>query len=196
MNGKNRVLSIIILLSLALGLVGPTAALAVMQPVEVQPIIYQIAAESPDLLIRVVIQKSDNSGRAFKIVESLGGKVLKELEFINAFVAEIPAGNVSNLAAHAPVAWITLDAPVESSAVKVTLQSYTVRDEFNLPGFDNNDGQADWKTPWLINAATETETNSLYYLPSEDPNAKIVSPLDVTDSLHCAIRRYPAHPEN
>ena len=74
----------------------------------------------------------------------LGGVVTKDLWIINAFAAELPAGAVPALANAAGVRWVSFDAPMRSA----TVDTETVRDEFNTEAYTGNDGTANWSDNW------------------------------------------------
>jgi serine protease AprX len=79
----------------------------------------QLASESPNQMVRVIIQKADASGEAESLVEKFGGLILKDLPIINAFAAELLAREVLNLSKSASVQWVSLDAPMEQSGKPV-----------------------------------------------------------------------------
>jgi serine protease AprX len=79
----------------------------------------QVMAENPGGTIRVIVQVTDEAHPAEQYVGHMGGRVLKELPLISAFVAEIPAQSVPQLSGMADVIWVSLDARVESTIKKV-----------------------------------------------------------------------------
>jgi serine protease AprX len=80
-----------------------------------QPELRQLALEMPDKLIAVIAQKADTSQRAEELVIELGGRVTKDLHIINAFAAEICAGEVPKLAASGTVRWVSLDGMLDGA---------------------------------------------------------------------------------
>jgi len=82
-----------------------------------------LAAARPTQTVRVIIQKvgrPDLAAERQNTVESaivqVAGIITRDLSMINAFVAEVPAGALPALAARPDVRWISLDAPVVSTA--------------------------------------------------------------------------------
>ena len=85
-----------------------------------QPLLFQLAAAEQEQIVRVIVQKNANAVGLEEQVARLGGKIIKDLGMINAFVAELPAGKVAELA-HSPyVRWINLDAPMLSAQTSST----------------------------------------------------------------------------
>jgi serine protease AprX len=103
-----------------------------------------MAAESPEQSVSVIVQKAGISNQAEALVAQLGGTVTQDLRLINAFVAEMTAGAARQLAASPSVRWVSLDAPMQSSAVSDS----TVRDEFGVASFNNNNGTNSWAAGW------------------------------------------------
>lgn len=110
--------SLIFLLGLLLvsTLLGPAVTPSDYMALKAQPILAQIAAAKPDQRVSVIVQKVDRAADLEKQVAKLGGKVTKDLSIINAFSAEISAGAVIELVRLPDVRWVSLDAPVVSSA--------------------------------------------------------------------------------
>jgi serine protease AprX len=109
----NRAIRILLLLALLAPLV-----VMVPQPVETlraQPLLLAMAAERPDEMVRVIVQKGAKDAGVDELVARLGGKVTKDLHIINAFAAEVPGKAVPNLARAVGVRWVSLDAPMEST---------------------------------------------------------------------------------
>jgi serine protease AprX len=77
------------------------------------PMLTQIAANSPDQVVSVIVQLYGDPDPAEGLVASLGGAVTRDLSIINAFSAELPAKAVPELAQSGGVRWVSLDAPVE-----------------------------------------------------------------------------------
>ena len=110
--------SLIFLLGLLLvgTLLGPAVTPSDYMALKAQPILAQIAASDPDQRVSVIVQKADRAADVEKQVSKLGGKVTKDLSIINAFSAELSAGAVIELVRLPDVRWVSLDAPVVSSA--------------------------------------------------------------------------------
>jgi serine protease AprX len=114
MRKLNKIISILMLLSLTLVVVGP-ATIITAQVSNVHPLIAQMAAETPDQVVRVIVQKTDTSNRAERLVEQLGGQVTYDLHIINAFAAEMSATDAIKLGISPLIRWVSLDAAVESA---------------------------------------------------------------------------------
>jgi len=100
---------------LVLCLISTTALLPALPQAEggnVQPILRQMAASQPETVVGLIVQKAGSGQSPEKLVRLLGGEVTKDLRIINAFAAELPAGEVERLAGDPGVRWISFDAPV------------------------------------------------------------------------------------
>jgi serine protease AprX len=95
-------------------LIGSTAEPARFQS-RLHPSVHQYILTHPDEIIRVIIQWERNPGHVTQLVESLGGKITKDLHIINALAVEIPVGAIESLACQESIRWVTLDAPVTST---------------------------------------------------------------------------------
>lgn len=129
-----RIVTLLVSLALLAGLGGswlPTARAA-----NLHPLLAQLAAESPEQTVAVIVQKAEASDRAEALVAQLGGVVTKDLRLINAFAAELTAGAARELAASPAVRWVSPDAPMNKS----TAGDLTVRDEFTNASYKNNNG--------------------------------------------------------
>ncbi|HEX2916858.1 MAG TPA: S8 family serine peptidase [Chloroflexia bacterium] len=80
--------------------------------IRLQPELAQIARQSPDQPVSIIVQKSVGEASLESQVASLGGVVTKELPIINAFSATLPASRLSTLGQTPGVKWVSLDAPV------------------------------------------------------------------------------------
>jgi serine protease AprX len=110
--------SLIFLLGLLLitTLFGPAVPPSDYMALKAQPILAQIAEADPDLLVSVIVQKVAGTSGVEEQVSRLGGKVTKDLSIINAFSAELSAGAVIELVRFPDVRWVSLDAPMQSTA--------------------------------------------------------------------------------
>ena len=79
------------------------------------PALLTIAATAPTQPVRIIVQKATALDQPEAAVARLGGVVIRELAFINAFVAQVPAVALPALAARADIRWISPDAPVANS---------------------------------------------------------------------------------
>jgi hypothetical protein len=80
--------SILVILGMALGLMGPALMPTSNYSAQAHPMVLQIAAEAPDQMVSVIVQEAGVSGDAAALVKQLGGRVTKDLHIINAFAAD------------------------------------------------------------------------------------------------------------
>src|SRR5260370_19898548 len=86
---------LLLLLAMLLPFVASTpAANAAMR---VQPELLQMAAQRPNTMVNVIVQKLGQGEGVDQMVTKLGGTVTKDLHIINAFSAEMPATPVATL---------------------------------------------------------------------------------------------------
>ncbi|MBI5031463.1 MAG: S8 family peptidase [Chloroflexi bacterium] len=85
-------------------------------PARVQPMLMQMAAEHPNTMIGIIVQKSVQDKSVEELVAKLNGAVTEDLSIINAFAATLPANTVKELAAANGVKWVSLDAPIVQTA--------------------------------------------------------------------------------
>ncbi len=107
--------SILLVLALLLGASGLGAA-PEGQTAQLQPALAELAASSPDETVRVMVAARGERTELAAQVEDLGGEVVHDLHLLNALAAEMSAGAAAELAQFSSVAWLSLDAPVVSSA--------------------------------------------------------------------------------
>lgn len=81
-----------------------------------QPDLLQIASENPSQPVSVIVQKLGQTDQAEAQVAKLGGHVTQNLGMINAFAAEMTAQSAVELSRTETVRWVSLDAPVVSTA--------------------------------------------------------------------------------
>jgi serine protease AprX len=82
----------------------------------VQPVLNRMADDNPGQLVSVIIQKLSGATGIENQVRELGGIVTGDLKIINAFSAEMTAGAAVELARSSGVRWVSLNAPVVSTA--------------------------------------------------------------------------------
>ncbi len=92
------------------------AAAALMPQQKAGQELLQLAAQYPQSQIQVIVQKSIPGAEIEQWVADHAGEVTQDLSIINAFAAELAAGDVPALAELDGVRWISLDGPVTSSA--------------------------------------------------------------------------------
>jgi serine protease AprX len=84
--------------------------------VKAQPILVQIAASDPDQTVNVIVQKMAGAAHVEKQVAELGGTAIQDLKIINALAARMSAGAALQISRLSNVRWVSLDAPVVSTA--------------------------------------------------------------------------------
>ncbi|HTP10218.1 MAG TPA: S8 family peptidase [Anaerolineae bacterium] len=116
--GKTKRVSCLLILALLLSLTLPTLSnsTAVSGSVSrVQPVLLGMAAQQPDQLVNVIVQKTVKDDRVEKAVNILGGEVTWDLHIINAFAAKLPAQAAAQLNKVDGVRWVSLDAAIVST---------------------------------------------------------------------------------
>ena len=113
--GKVKRLNLLVVMALLLLLVMPMASPLTQQVARVQPLLLEMAAQQPDQVVSVIVQKTAKDDRVEQAVSALGGRVTKDLHIINALAAEMKAKDVPQLAQANGVLWVSLDAPVHQS---------------------------------------------------------------------------------
>lgn len=124
----------------------PAAFAQTSHPTTLQSYLLTLAATEPTDRVSVIVQKRSHDQAPEQMVATQGGQITRELSFINAFVAELPAARLLALAALPAVRWIALDGPVHS--VSTGDGRVHVRDNFMVGTFANSDGEPRWLGPW------------------------------------------------
>ena len=116
----NSLLALILTFSLLAAATG--SALAKKDdPPKADPRLLQMAEENPDAIFMVIVQK-EAKNKDLKDMElegevpKGGGKVTKQLDLIVSFSAEMTGKELTKLAKHPKVRWISADAPMVSTA--------------------------------------------------------------------------------
>jgi serine protease AprX len=110
-----------------------------------QPALLALAAEQPDIQVRVIAQMAGDSGDAEALVSRLGGTMIRDLGIINAFAAYMEASAARKMAGSPDIRWISLDVPALSASA---VADFTVRDEFSAYSYGGNDGSRNWSSAW------------------------------------------------
>ena len=145
--GRVKRLNLLVVMALMLSLVMPLAAPLAQSSARVQPLLLELAAQQPDQVVSVIVQKTVKDDRVEQAVGTLGGKITKDLHIINAFAAVMKAKDATQLARADGVRWVSLDSPMAGASIT----NETVRDEFNAVSFANNNGTLAWSSPWQEN---------------------------------------------
>jgi serine protease AprX len=116
--GKTKRVSSLLVLALLLSLAWPALSnpAAGLSPTSrIQPVLLELAAQQPDQLVSVIVQKTAEDDRVEKVVSTLGGAVTGDLHIINAFAAQLRAQAAAQLSRVDGVRWVSLDAPMIST---------------------------------------------------------------------------------
>src|SRR5574339_780609 len=109
-------IALILGLLLITGLLGPAMPVSSYSALHAQPALIRMADDNPDQSVSVIIQKMGGAADVEDQVRGLGGIITRDLNMIDAFSAEMTAGTAVEMARSAGVRWISLDAPVQSTA--------------------------------------------------------------------------------
>ena len=86
-----------------------------VRPARAQPLLLELAAQQPEEIVSIIVQKIVQDNSVEKRVVALGGKVTADLSIINGFAAELKAKDVAQLSQADGVRWISVDAPFQSA---------------------------------------------------------------------------------
>ena len=106
-----RVFSLLVIITTLLGLSTPAVA-PITKAMNVHPYLLQIADQTPQQPVSIIVQRANYHTNLAAEIEALGGDVTQELSIINAFAAVMPAEAALELARSRSVRWVSLDAPV------------------------------------------------------------------------------------
>ena len=114
------------------------------------PRLLQMASENPDAIFKVIVQKeAKNKDLKGKEVEDEilrgGGQVKNQLDLIVSISAELTGKEITRLAKHPGVRWISADAPMLST---IAPGMNSVRDEFTSKSYTLNAGTLNWSGGW------------------------------------------------
>jgi serine protease AprX len=103
-------------LFITITLSGPAAPQPVLAMLKAQPILVQIATSDPNQIVNVIVQKTSGAFDVERQVLELGGTALQDLKIIDALSVRMSASAALEIARSSDVRWVSLDAPVVSSA--------------------------------------------------------------------------------
>ena len=181
-----RTLQIILIGALLLGAFGASGIGTSKAAANVQPQLAEIAASSPDQMVRVIVQKADAAANVEALVEELGGQVVRDLSIINAFAAEMTARAALELASVGSVSWVSLDGPVESSAKKPPEDPAPTTENFYLDTLGVRDV---WTMGYKGQGIGIAVIDSGAQHPDLDANVVVEQPFNV----HNKINDYTGH---
>ena len=116
MKKLHKVLTIFIITLLLVGALTPMILPIEKNTTHAHPLLLQMAVETPEQDVAIIVQKADDTHQAEELAVRLGGAITKDLDIINAFAAEIKVTGAVKLAQSSYVRWVSLDTPVERSA--------------------------------------------------------------------------------
>ncbi|NTU62887.1 MAG: hypothetical protein HGB05_05660, partial [Chloroflexi bacterium] len=126
-SGRVKRLNLLVVMALVLSLVMPLAAPNMLaqagnDELKADPNLLQLAAEHPDDIFMVIIQREVKhkdlpDDEPETEVARAGGKVKKQLKMIGSFSAELTGKQIEKLAKKKKVRWISFDAPLFSTSV-------------------------------------------------------------------------------
>jgi len=114
---------LILVFSLLLAMTGADVAPRQEITSRLHPLLVHLAAEQPDQLVRIIVQKSVQDTSVENLVTQMGGTIIQDLHIIHAFAVILPAKTVLALDRMNGVRWVSLDAPV----VKTSLEDEAAR---------------------------------------------------------------------
>ena len=117
------------LLIVALVLTIP-AATHLPYPANLESVLVTFATTQPDTVVAIIVQKAAALPVEAAVIK-LGGRITKNLSLINAFVAEIPARQLAQVAQLAGVRWVSHDAPVVETACKDCIDTSRLSSVYN-----------------------------------------------------------------
>ena len=94
----------------------PASAAAKSEPERVHPALAKMASEDPNQSVRVIVQGYQPGVDLGTEVMAKGGKNGKALSLIKGYAAEMPAAKALELAKNSDVKWVSIDAPMVSTA--------------------------------------------------------------------------------
>ena len=112
-NWGGRALRLLITLVVVVGLL--PASSSSMAVARVQPILLEMAAQQPDQVVSVIVQKTAKDDRVERAVKALGGTITADLSIINGFAVELKAKEIVQLVKADGVRQVSLDAPMVST---------------------------------------------------------------------------------
>ena len=113
---KRHIVQIFIVFILMLGLFGTPPTAQGFEAAKVQPVLIELATQTPSQMVRVIVQKMAGATDTEERVYALGGQVTQDLHIINAFAAEMSAKDAVQLSKASGVRWVSLDSAMNSSA--------------------------------------------------------------------------------
>ena len=95
-----------------------------------QPQLLALAAAQPGAQVRVIVQKESREAAVEALVRAAGGQIVQDLSIISGFSALLPAQQAVALSRAAGVRWVSLDAPVASTACSQCVDSTSLANAY------------------------------------------------------------------
>jgi serine protease AprX len=95
-----------------------------------QPQLLALAAAQPGAQVRVIVQKASREAAVEALVRAAGGQIVQDLSIISGFSALLPAQQAVALSRAAGVRWVSLDAPVASTACSQCVDSTSLANAY------------------------------------------------------------------
>ncbi|MBL8058790.1 MAG: hypothetical protein JNK29_18945, partial [Anaerolineales bacterium] len=111
----------------------------------VDPLVLALAAQQPETLIDVIVQKASADVPLAALIERLGGQVTWDLPLIGAIAARLPAAQARQLAAAPEVQSVALDAAVHATDAEAP--AGLLREDFTI-GVNVAAGAGAWSSGW------------------------------------------------
>jgi serine protease AprX len=161
-----------------------TPTVAAPRAAALHPQLIQLAEESPEQVVRLIVQKTDTTQNAEEYAERLGGQLIADLSIIHAFSVEMTAAGAEQLSKSGFVRWISLDGMVESAGKPPPKDGDTDLTENTF--LDTMDVRAVWEMGIdgsgvgvaIIDSGVNKETdlkNNIVYQSSYNANATSVN---------------------
>ena len=181
MSRKRNIFNALLTLILAFSLLAATTGSALAGKDDLpkaDPRLLQMAEENPDAIFMVIVQK-EAKNKDLKDMEledevlKEGGQVKKQLDLIVSFSAEMTGKEITKLAKHPKVRWISADGPMISTGGP---GMDSVLDSFPSITYAGNSGTMSWSTAWI-----EGDSNGDANVSTED-----VGIFKIVQSGYCA----------
>jgi serine protease AprX len=112
-SGLQHIICLLLIVTLALSIPLSSPAHA---ETRVLPQLLAVAAESPNLAQRIIVQRMSADRGADAAVLNRGGSIIRDLGALDAFVAMVPGHTIHALGFHPAVRYVSLDAPMRQTA--------------------------------------------------------------------------------
>lgn len=117
-----------------------------------------------------------------------GGQIKKQLDMIVSFSAEMTGKEITRLAKHPKLRWISPDAPLVSTAAS----DPKVRDDFSATAYNNNNGTQAWASNWVEGSDDNTPGNGYIKVASgslqlRNTNRVVKRQVNLSGAVYAAV---------